>query len=85
MDNTREKLIKLLKECFDNGLNFEESADHLIANNVRTVVLCKNCIGKSHWYKNDNGCTICGFSGLFVADDRGFCSYGERRTYNGKT
>ena len=29
-----EKLIELLKECFDNGLNFEESADHLIANGV---------------------------------------------------
>lgn len=35
MPNTREKLIEVLKECFDNGLNFEESADHLIANGVR--------------------------------------------------
>ena len=34
MPNTREKLIELLKECFDNGLNFEESADYLIANGV---------------------------------------------------
>ena len=30
----REKLIKLLKECFDAGLDFDESADHLIANGV---------------------------------------------------
>lgn len=34
MDNTREKLIEVLKECFDKGLNFEESADHLIKNGV---------------------------------------------------
>ena len=31
---TNEKLIEVLKECFDKGLNFEESADHLIKNGV---------------------------------------------------
>ena len=36
MPNTREKLIDLLKECFDNGCySFDEIADHLIANGVR--------------------------------------------------
>ena len=43
------------------------------------VVRCKDCIGKAHWYKNNYGCTICGVSGLFVVEDRDFCSYGERR------
>ena len=43
------------------------------------VVRCKDCIGKAHWYKNDYGCTICGLSGLFVVEDRDFCSYGERK------
>lgn len=43
------------------------------------IVRCKDCIGKAHWYKNDYGCTICGLSGLFVVEDRDFCSYGERK------
>ena len=30
----REKLIELLKECFDKALDFDEEADHLIANGV---------------------------------------------------
>ena len=34
MPNTKEKLIELLKECFDTGRDFDESADHLIANGV---------------------------------------------------
>ena len=34
MANTREKLIELLKECFDTGRDFDESADHLISNGV---------------------------------------------------
>lgn len=48
------------------------------------VVRCKDCIGKAHWYKNDYGCTICGMSGLFVVEDRDFCSYGERKGYEEK-
>ena len=35
MDNTREKLIELLKECFDTGCySFDDIADHLVANGV---------------------------------------------------
>lgn len=30
----REKLIELLKECFDKAMDFDEKADHLIANGV---------------------------------------------------
>ena len=30
----RKKLIELLKECFDKALDFDEKADHLIANGV---------------------------------------------------
>ena len=74
MDNTREKLIKLLKECFDNGLNFEESADHLIANKVQTVVRCKDC---------DFACPgtygiVCTAWGASTSPDM-FCGNGERR------
>lgn len=46
---------------------------------VEPVVHCKDCIGKSYWYKNNYGCTICGLSGLFVVEDNDFCSYGERK------
>ena len=49
---------------------------------VVEVVRCKDCIGKSYWYKNDYGVTICGMSGLFVVEDKDFCSYGERRADN---
>ena len=35
MPNTREKLIELLKECFDTGCySFDDIADHLITNGV---------------------------------------------------
>ena len=30
----REKLIELLKECFDKAMDFDEKADHLIENGV---------------------------------------------------
>ena len=51
----------------------------LLLEKSEEVVRCKDCIGKAHWYKNNYGCTICGLSGLFVVEDRDFCSYGERR------
>jgi hypothetical protein len=63
---------------------FGEMADLLIANGVTIPVRCKECVGKAHWYKNDYGLTICGLSGLFVVEDRDFCSYGERITDEGK-
>ena len=49
------------------------------AADVAEVVRCRDCIGKANWYKNDYGCTICGLSGMFVVEDRDFCSYGERK------
>ena len=56
--------------------------DSEVEEDVVEVVRCKDCIGKAHWYKNNYGCTICGLSGLFVVEDRDFCSYGERREYD---
>ena len=49
------------------------------AADVVEVVRCKDCIGKTAWYKNAIGCNICGLSGMFVVEDNDFCSYGERR------
>ena len=49
------------------------------AADVVEVVRCKDCIGKSTWYKDDYGNTICGLSGFFVTTDADYCSYGERK------
>ncbi len=42
------------------------------------VVRCKDCIGRSCWWKDDNGCDICWISGMYVHGEDDFCSYGER-------
>ena len=35
MDNRKEKMVELLRECFDTGCySFDDIADHLIANGV---------------------------------------------------
>ena len=47
------------------------------------VVRCRDCVGKSSWYKDVNGCDICGMSGLYIVENNDFCSYGERKD-NGK-
>ena len=62
-----------MEESYKNGY------DKGYADAKGELVRCKDCIGKSHWYKNNYGCTICGVSGLFVVEDNDFCSYGERR------
>lgn len=44
------------------------------------VVRCKDCIGQSTWFKDaENGCEVCGMSGMYPKGEFDFCSYGERR------
>lgn len=44
------------------------------------VVRCKDCIGKSTWFKDaENGCEVCGMSGMYPKGEFDFCSYGDRR------
>lgn len=44
------------------------------------VVRCKDCIGQSTWFKDaENGCELCGMSGMYPKGTFDFCSYGERR------
>ena len=44
------------------------------------VVRCKDCIGQSTWFKDaENGCEVCGMSGMYPKGTFDFCSYGERR------
>ena len=44
------------------------------------VVRCKECIGQSTWFKDaENGCNVCGMSGMYPKGTFDFCSYGERR------
>lgn len=44
------------------------------------VVRCKDCIGQSTWFKDaENGCEVCGMSGMYPKGELDFCSYGERR------
>ena len=44
------------------------------------VVRCKDCIGQSTWFKDaENGCNVCGMSGMYPKWEFDFCSYGNRR------
>lgn len=37
-------------------------------------------IGQSTWFKDaENGCEVCGMSGMYPKGTFDFCSYGERR------
>ena len=83
----REKLIELLKDTRANAAwhhwGYEESADHLIANDVVPVVRCKDC---KH-YDNSEGLCWCHLNSKFFPGgldwhgfpEDGFCSYGERK------
>lgn len=71
-------------EYEDCGCEGDCGYDHFIFHaptiDAVPVVRCKDCIGKTCWYKNDYDCTICGLSGMYVKGDTDFCSYGERRS-----
>lgn len=44
------------------------------------VVRCEDCIGKSTWFKDaENGCQVCGMSGMYPKSENDYCSYGERK------
>ena len=86
----REKLIKLLMECFPDNLKQQMSgnkisttikqgniADHLIANGVTIPVLCQNC--KHHdTYTCPENRVWCKYLRRYMKLD-GYCSYGERK------
>ena len=83
MPNTREKLIELLNNSFDEQyskrglLTAPHTADHLITNDVVPVVRCNNC----------HNCTKSNWCNLLMMEVKGdnFCSYGERKTDNGRS
>lgn len=79
----REKAEVIIDENYDDHVVvYAEDIDNAPTIDAVPVVRCKDCIGKAHWYKNDYGFDICGLSGLFVVEDKDFCSYGERREEN---
>lgn len=89
MPNTREKLIELLRKVqyqgnavhgfHDKYIQNSELADHLIANNVVSVVRCKDC---KFWADGLPGCTEhvkCCKVGFYMVMENGYCVFGERR------
>ena len=48
---------------------------------VVSVVRCRDCIGKSIWYKEAAyGFNVCGMSGMYPKSEDDYCSYGEMKT-----
>ena len=44
------------------------------------VIHCKDCIGQRTWFNDaENGCEVCGMSGMYPKGTFDFCSYGDRR------
>lgn len=66
-----------LSEYARGYLDAQENLFNLPVENVEKVIRCKDCDGKESWYKDENGCNICGMSGLYFVDDNDYCSYGE--------
>lgn len=75
----REKLIELLKECFDTGrYSFDDIADHLIANGVTITVRCKDCkFWKDDILRDDDEIRCC-FIGMYMTKGDNFCSFGKK-------
>lgn len=47
---------------------------------VVEIIQCKDCIGQSTWFKDaENGCEVCGMSGMYPKGKFDSCSYGDRR------
>lgn len=55
--------------------------DNMPAIDAVPVVRCRDCIGKSTWYKNESSDEfyICGMSGMYIVKDTDYCSFGERK------
>jgi hypothetical protein len=71
----RETLIALIEDAY--FCNIENLADHLIANGVVPVVLCKDCEHRTD--KMYIGHYMCTRKMDGMVDPHDFCSYGERR------
>lgn len=79
----RKKMIEVLEDTRANAAwhhwGYEESADHLIANDVVLVVRCKDCKHRDEY----GTCTPPIISGYgydhLSPEDNDFCSYGERK------
>lgn len=57
----------------------QRAIEHAPASDSIDPVRCKDCIGRSCWGKDDNGCDICWMSGMYVHGEDDFCSYGKRK------
>lgn len=79
---SRSWLLEQLEDLGDTRLvkrNFIALATNAPTVDAEPVVRCRDCVGKSSWYKDVNGCDICGMSGLYIVENNDFCSYGERK------
>ena len=92
---------KLIEHCLDAVSKLEDRGDITAADALKKhilwylvdvesidavpVVRCKDCIGKSTWYKNESfdEFYICGMSGMYIVKDTDYCSYGERKDGDG--
>ena len=85
--NAREKLVELLTEFYGSdpvyyGVDALAIAEHLIGNDVKPVVRCKDCkYYEIHKPKVLENCERNGYIIPMKPDD--FCSYGERKDGDG--
>ena len=69
-----KELVKLVKNVLLDVVRKVNSGQ------LVEVIRCKDCIGQSTWFKDaENGCEVCGMSGMHPKGTFDFCSYGERR------
>ena len=69
-----KELVKLVKNVLLDVVRKVNSGQMV------EVVRCKDCIGQSTWFKDaENGCEVCGMSGMYPKGTFDFCSYGDRR------
>lgn len=69
------------KQRFSNEyLSFKDILRTIPSTDVQEIIRCQDCIGQSTWFKDaENGCNVCGMSGMYPKGTFDFCSYGERR------
>ena len=91
---------KLVEHCFEVVCKLDKQGDNIAADAIKKhilwylvdvesidavpVVRCKDCVGKSTWYKDESSDDfyICGMSGMYIVKDTDYCSYGERKENN---
>ena len=82
--NAQEKLVELLTEFSGSdpmyyGVDALAIAEHLIGNDVKPVVRCKDC---KYGEVDDADLPtqyLCNYHGADWNDENHFCSYGERK------